>query len=318
MQCEFCGGEVNLSIGRCTKCGRWVDASSDVRLTYDLGELAELYGIKSEEEKQEEIEALPELLKPNPNRREEKEEPPRDTGIVYSQGPTLGREDYELLLEGEEDNPGQTGGQEDDVPVRRQAVKAPFSERVTEGFKNGIKKLLKAISRKLDEKGLRETSGYMLIKKAWSMSGEKLITLYNEKFPALKRVRQSTLKQKIIAAVLIAVFIIGIAALMISLAASIAPGVRGEWLITETGMGEKLTWEFTGTGKVIVRTYGSDGAHIYRTGTYKKKRRNDHNMLTITYEDGTVTRLYYEISRGVGTFTNVDSNRTAQYKRIRR
>ena len=103
MQCSFCGGEVNLSVGRCTKCGRMIDETSGIRLTRDIHELAERYGIKDEEEIQAEEEALPHLLHVKKNRAEEEETAPEDTGIVHSQGPTLGRGDYERLLSADED-----------------------------------------------------------------------------------------------------------------------------------------------------------------------------------------------------------------------
>ena len=330
MQCSFCGGEVNLSVGRCTKCGRMIDETSGIRLTRDIHELAERYGIKDEEEIQAEEEALPHLLHVKKNRAAEEETTPEDTGIVHSQGPTLGRGDYERLLSADEDiREDEDRPSYEDIRAERERLRAEQPSAFDNIWGKAYKFIKEKSAAALDKLGvsgmgdrvkkrLRGSRAAETAKSVWSLTGERLVTLYNEKFPELKRVRRSTLKQRIFAG--IAIFVLAAAAvvLFVSLASSIAPGIKGEWLITETGRGERLTWEFTGTGKVIVRTYTDGEPHVYRTGTYKKRRRNDHNMLTITYEDGTVTRLYYEVSRGTGTFTNVDSNRTAQYKRIRR
>ena len=319
MQCSFCGGEVNLSIGRCTKCGRWLDESSDVRIVRNVEELAKEYNIMSPEEKAQEAATLPALLVTKPPKEEFTEADDISAGLVRSEGPLLGRDDYERLMgvtleqgiaaeNGENTaDAEQTHEQEQpeyDTP-ERQLVSSEDPlfilivatvRGAVKGFFGAIVDKLKHIMRRVDAK----LSGRL----------DKVLALYHKKVPQLKRAKQSTLTQRIILGAVMLVAAIG-------LVFAISAIASGEWLITETGDGEQLTWEFTGSGKVTVRTYRDDVAHVYSTGTYKKKRQNEHNMLTITYEDGSTTRLYYDIHRRTGTFTNVDSNRTAEYKRIR-
>ncbi len=371
MRCEKCGGEVNLSVGRCTRCGRPVDEELGGRLIYDMDSLAERYE-KRKEEIVQEAESLPELFSTGqsdrfgsslPDNTDETDSArqnviPRrgqsgySTGIVNSNGPTLILSDYEKLMSLDDETPGDTERVDEDSAESPEppagelsaakstddnTVITDIEEQATDNDRKSIVNSAKQMTAKVKSaanKGRRAAAGKLNSAKGTvkaaaigCLSGvekriapytDKVLKVYHEKFPQPKRVKSSPLFERIAVALAAVAALAVVVFLIVLIVSSIAPGVKGEWLITETAEGERLTWEFSVTGEVVVRAYVDDQSHIYRSGSYEKKRKNGHNLLTITYEDGDITRLYYEIKGKKGTFINVDSNETAEYTRIRK
>ncbi len=102
--------------------------------------------------------------------------------------------------------------------------------------------------------------------------------------------------------------------LVIFVASLFTDGVTGKWVVSYDSSGSpNIITEFTASGKTIVSVKSDDGWHVHKQGTYKTRRKNGHDMLEITYEDGTVTRLYYTIDGKEGTFRNVETNVESVY-----
>lgn len=92
-------------------------------------------------------------------------------------------------------------------------------------------------------------------------------------------------------------------------------GVTGQWVVSyDVGGNPNIIMEFTASGKALVSVKSDNGWHVHKQGTYKTQRKNGHDMLTITYEDGTTSRLYYVIDGKEGTFTNVETNVEVVYE----
>ena len=90
--------------------------------------------------------------------------------------------------------------------------------------------------------------------------------------------------------------------------------ITGQWVISyDINDKPNIMMEFTPTGSAIISVKSEDGWHVHKQGKYKTQRKNGHDMLTITYEDGTVSRLYYNIKGRSGTFTNVETNTEVVY-----
>lgn len=92
--------------------------------------------------------------------------------------------------------------------------------------------------------------------------------------------------------------------------------INGKWIVSYDVSGApNILMEFKPGGGASISVKSEDGWHIHRQGRYRTQRKNGHDMLTITYEDGSVARLYYEIDGKTGTFINVDTNMETQYTR---
>ena len=90
--------------------------------------------------------------------------------------------------------------------------------------------------------------------------------------------------------------------------------ITGQWVVSyDINDKPNIIMEFTPTGSAVISVKSEDGWHVHKQGKYKTQRRNGHDMLTITYEDGTVSRLYYDIKGRSGTFTNVETNTEVVY-----
>ena len=101
---------------------------------------------------------------------------------------------------------------------------------------------------------------------------------------------------------------------VIFIASLFTDGVTGKWVVSYDSSGKpNIITEFTASGKTIVSVRSDDGWHVHKEGKYKTRRKNGHDMLEITYEDGTVTRLYYTIDGKKGTFRNVETNVESVY-----
>ncbi len=91
-------------------------------------------------------------------------------------------------------------------------------------------------------------------------------------------------------------------------------GITGEWIVSYDMSGKpSVIMEFTTGGSAVVSVKSEDGWHVHKQGKYNTRRKNGHDMLTITYEDGTVSRLYYVINGRSGTFINVETNAEVVY-----
>lgn len=105
------------------------------------------------------------------------------------------------------------------------------------------------------------------------------------------------------------VLLIAVFCLVIFVASLFTDGVTGKWVVSYDSSGNpNIITEFTASGKTIVSVKSDDGWHVHKQGTYKTRRKNGHDMLEITYEDGTTARLYYTIDGDEGTFRNVETN----------
>ena len=90
--------------------------------------------------------------------------------------------------------------------------------------------------------------------------------------------------------------------------------LSGKWVVSSDSSGNpNIIMEFKPGGKAIISVKSDDGWHVHKQGRYSTNRKNGHDMLTITYEDGDVKRLYYIIDGDTGTFINVDTNVQVQY-----
>ena len=100
------------------------------------------------------------------------------------------------------------------------------------------------------------------------------------------------------------------------LAASLlTDSVIGKWVVSyDVSDKPNIIMEFKPGGTAVISVRSEDGWHIHKKGRYKTQRKNGYDMLTITYEDGSVSRLYYQIEGRSGTFTNVDTNTEVVYR----
>lgn len=102
--------------------------------------------------------------------------------------------------------------------------------------------------------------------------------------------------------------------MVIFIASLFTDGVTGKWVVSYDSSGNpNIITEFTASGKTIVSVKSDDGWHVHKEGNYKTRRKNGHDMLEITYEDGTITRLYYTIDGSEGTFRNVETDVESVY-----
>lgn len=90
--------------------------------------------------------------------------------------------------------------------------------------------------------------------------------------------------------------------------------INGKWIVSyDVNNRPDVIMEFRPGGGAAISVRSEDGWHIHKQGKYKTKRQNGHDLLTISYEDGTVSRLYYIIEGKKGTFINVETNVKVTY-----
>ena len=90
--------------------------------------------------------------------------------------------------------------------------------------------------------------------------------------------------------------------------------ITGKWIVSyDVNNRPDVIMEFRPGGGAAISVRSEDGWHIHKQGKYKTKRQNGHDLLTISYEDGTVSRLYYIIEGKKGTFINVETNVKVTY-----
>ncbi len=303
MQCKYCGGEVNLSVGRCVGCGRFVDDTADVRILHDLGSLAEKYGLDPDSEKYSVPEERPVEQPQVMEQRTSAETMPRDVKAAFSPGIEL-QTYYQLL--GDEEPPSadpaeETADEENPAAENSDSEETSAEPEKTQGM-DAVRQKVEELLDKVDAVTTPVT--------------ERVRQWYNAKMPELNRAKSSS-KWERLAVVGIIIAAAAVLVVIISMIVSSIPtSVNGEWRVSDEDAINMFTVEFSG-GEVTARVYGEDGeAHIYKKGTYDTSRRNGRNLLTIEYEDGSLSHLYYEITGRAGEFVNVDTGSSDTYLRV--
>lgn len=191
---------------------------------------------------------------------------------------------------------------------------------------SGLDKVLTFIGEKYDSavlavKGFWQRTVHVRFKRIYDQFDQKtapflnklLDRFYHMRFGKLKRripeseEEKSKARQKIwsVCGVLLAVVL----CVGIFVASLFTDEITGQWVVSyDINDKPNVIMEFTPGGSAIVSVKSEDGWHVHKQGQYKTRRKNGHDMLTITYEDGTVSRLYYEIQGRSGTFINVETN----------
>lgn len=322
MLCEKCGGEINLLAGRCIKCGEYLEDASSMLIVRGMDDLIEEYSVG--EEGTEPAEDIPELLTAGTFRREKKRAPDEPQGARYSE-PTLSAVDYQYLITGEmpeeeqenEPNEPRGAGRRYSADLGEDAgILEKITGRILDGLARFFGTIRSGVSRAVGAVKGAIRKVYERVEKLLAPVSRRVLEVYHRRFPELKRAQRNSVWERIAVTLGCVAAAALVVMLVVWILSSIAPGVSGEWLVRDMDNGERLTWEFTVGGKVYIKNYVDGDSYIYESGTYEKHRKNGHNLLTITYDDGKITRLYYDISRKSGTFTNVDSNKSAEYKRI--
>ena len=91
--------------------------------------------------------------------------------------------------------------------------------------------------------------------------------------------------------------------------------INGKWIVSvDSGGNPNIIMEFKRGGRAAILVKSDDGWHVHKQGKYSTNRKNGHDMLTISYEDGDIKRLYYKIDGKTGTFINVDTNVQVVYQ----
>lgn len=288
MVCKRCGGEINPATGFCTACG----SSGSSLMVHSLSELAERYGINPAEE--ESVTEVPELFGDYTNRTRRSaavNTAPQEQKSESRGEPLLDMQAYARLL-------GVDSEEEISLRPEEQREQKPEAKPRTQPEETELHPLLQKIDNIIEK------------------PADKILEIYRKKYPSPARARKSAAFERLMAmsAVVGAVLVVGL--LVFVIINSIAPDISGEWLVSETASGDRLTVEFTASGEITSWVYTEEKANVYRRGTYKVSRSNGYNLLTIRYEDGSQKKLYYNIKGDSGEFTNVDSGRSDSYTRM--
>ncbi len=306
MRCKYCGGEVNLSVGRCISCARPVDDTSDIRILHDLGALAEKYGLDPNAEKYTSAQETPqgEAI----SQATEAFVVPRD--IKAAAKPKIELQTYYELLGDDAEQRVASGTQPDTDAAAAESdaddepSQSSNSEEIAADDVSDSKKL-----------PLRQRVMEMLDRadKLTEPVTERIRLWVESKMPRMNRAQSSSKWERlavggaIIAAVVLLIVIIS------SIVASIPENIKGEWIVSDEDAKSVFTVVFSG-GNVTARVYDDNGdPYIYKKGTYKIQRQNGRDLLTIEYEDGSLAHLYYELYGKTGHFTNVDTGASDKY-----
>lgn len=287
MVCKRCGGEINSATGFCTVCG----ASSSSLMVHSLSELAERYGINPIEE--EEKNEIPELFGDYTNRTRLSaavNNSPQEQKSESKGEPVLDMQAYAHLL-------GVESGEDISLRPEEEREQKREARKQTQPEETELHPLLQKIDNIIEK------------------PADKILEIYHKKYPSPARVRKSAAFERLMAISAVAGAVLVIALLVFVIINSIAPDISGEWLVSETASGDRLTVEFTASGEITSWVYTEENANVYRRGTYKVSRSNGYNLLTIRYEDGSQKKLYYNIKGDLGEFTNVDSGKSDTYTR---
>ena len=142
---------------------------------------------------------------------------------------------------------------------------------------------------------------------------------YYKKFGSMKRKRAENsheaylLRRRVwgIVSVVLILLICGLCVVRMTMSSNI----NGKWIVSTDSSGNpNIIMEFKPGGRATISVKSDDGWHLHKQGKYSTTRKNGHDLLTITYEDGDVKRLYYVIDGRSGTFINVDTNVQVVYQ----
>ncbi len=303
MRCKYCGGEINLSVGRCIGCARPVDDTSDIRILHDLGSLTEKYGLDPNAEKydSQDNHRQGSVI----DQRTEAETLHRDLKKAAKPGIRL-QTYYELL--GDEDA-GETAAP-DPEPSGNEAPDAENDSAADDSPEGGEGDTGKGILSEIRQKvaGLLDRADRLT-----QPVTERLRLWVESRMPRLNRARSSSKWERLALAGAGLTAVVLVIVVISAIAASIPESIRGEWIVSDEGDKSVFTVEFS-RKEVVARVYGDDGeAYIYRKGTYTTQRQNGRDLLTIEYEDGSLAHLYYELDGREGSFVNVDTGTSDRY-----
>lgn len=320
MRCKYCGGEINLSVGRCIGCGRSVDNTADIRILHDLDALAEKYGLDPASDK---YDAVVEMEEKNVlDQRTSAGPAPFDLKAAVVPG--IGLETYyELLGDGMQyqQDSGQTDiyvmvpeegtDDADETPAEElsdgSAAETPETsdeetQEADDGFFADVRHRIELLLDRVDDFTAPVT--------------ERVREWYSAKMPQLNRAKSSSKWERLAVVGIIAAVLVLVVVIISSIVASIPSDISGEWRVGDENARNLFTVEFSG-GEVIARVYDDSGeAHIYKTGVYDISRKNGRDLLTIEYDDGGLSHLYYDIKGRTGEFVNVDTGGSDRYERI--
>lgn len=320
MRCKYCGGEINLSVGRCIGCGSPVDDTADIRILHDLEALTEKYGLDPEDIKYSAGEAVGgyTIL----DQRTSAGPAPFDLKTAVVPGIKL-ETYYQLLGDGMQygDAEEQTEiliRHEDMQEERTLLLAADDAEQQETEETDSAADTVSAAEEGAPPAGLVQRAERFLdrLDELTAPITERIREWYNAKMPRMNRAQSSSKWERLAvvgAAAAAFVLVIVVISLIIS---SIPDSVKGEWRVGDENAESLFTVEFTGS-EVIARVYDPEGEeHIYKTGTYDVSRKNGMDLLTITYDDGGLSHLYYKIDGRTGEFVNVDTGSSDRYERI--
>ena len=324
MRCKYCGGEINLSVGRCIGCARSVDDTADIRILHDLDALAEKYGLDPGSEK---YDTLVEREKTAVLDQRTSADPlPLD--IKAAAVPGIGLDTYyELLGDGMQyqqeseqteiyvEVPEDKGADSADC-VQAESPQTKTDDMRETGNAGLIGRITDAVGAFFAD--LRRRAELLLDKvdEFTAPVTERVRGWYSARMPQLNRAISSSKWERLVVVGVIAAVLVLVVVLISSIAASIPSSIDGEWRIGDENAQNLFTVEFS-DGEVVARVYDDNGdAHIYKTGVYDTSRKNGRDLLTIEYDDGGLSHLYYEIRGRNGEFINVDTGSSDRYVRI--
>lgn len=296
MYCVRCGGEINTATGRCIVCGTPADEGKGVSIVRSIDELAEHYGLTV----QPETEALPSLFSEYDSKLTRKaqvmQEAADDKKGGASGNPTIGLSEYVKLLGVQSEN--EIGSAEE---AQSEAAREEPKPSVPEPEEDELPPILQKIDSIIEK------------------PADKILEIYHSRHPRPARERRSAAMERLMVLAAATGAVIVLLIITAAIISSIAPDITGDWVITELPSGERLTIEFTRSREVYVKVYPDSGDEyqLYQTGRFKIRKSNGYNLLTINYDDGTERLLYYEIDKDSGTFTNVDTNNSGVYTRVK-
>lgn len=224
-----------------------------------------------------------------------------------------------------------TESAENDAPPPEEEMSEEARRLNTFPEESGIDKVLTFIGEKYDNailavKGFWQKKVHTKVSRFYHRLDQKTAPLlnpvldrfYHMRFGHLKRriaesdEEKSRARQKIWSVCGVIVVILLCAGIFV--ASLFTDEITGQWVVSyDINDKPNIVMEFTPGGNAIVSVKSEDGWHVHKQGKYKTQRKNGHDMLTITYEDGTVSRLYYEIEGRSGTFINVETNTEVVY-----
>ena len=326
MRCKYCGGEINLSVGRCIGCGRSVDDTADIRILHDLDALAEKYGLDPGSDKYDTVMERGESTVLD----QRTSAGPLPIDLRAAVVPGIELETYYALL-GDGMQYQQESEQSEiyiEVPDQEDAEKADHVPDEQLPDKTDDEPEHEDASEQTDEETEEADEGLfadlrrraeLLIDKVDELTApvtERVREWYSAKMPQLHRAKSSSKWERLAVMGIIAAAVVLVIVIISSVVASIPTDISGEWRIGDENARNLFTVEFS-DGEVIARVYDDAGeAHIYKTGVYDISRKNGRDLLTIEYDDGGLSHLYYEIKGRTGEFVNVDTGGSDRYERI--